>query len=64
MSRSKGRPWQILVVGRGGAEKIEQHLHELNYKNVKVVALENDKASDDKFIELLKSQEWAGVSIG
>lgn len=66
MSASKGRAWKVLGVGRSDevAAKLEEHMHELNYSNVKVIALENDKDSDDKFIETLKSEEWEAVSIG
>ncbi|CAF1407011.1 unnamed protein product [Adineta steineri] len=66
MSGSKGSSWKILGLGRREdiAQKAEKYLHELNYPNAKVIALENDKAGDDKLIELLKTNDWDGVSIG
>ncbi|CAF1353459.1 unnamed protein product [Adineta ricciae] len=66
MPGSKGHQWKILAVGRQAtiAEALENFMHESNYNNVKVIALENDKDSDDKFIEMLKSNEWDAVSIG
>ena len=66
MPGSKGHQWKILAVGREAkiAETLESFMHESNYNNVKVIALENDKDSDDKFIEMLKSNEWDAVSIG
>ncbi|CAF1023565.1 unnamed protein product [Adineta steineri] len=66
MPGSKGGSWKILGLGRGEetAQKAEKHLHELNYPNAKVIGLENDKAGDDKLIELLKTNDWDGVSIG
>ncbi len=53
-------------MGRGQlvAEKIEKHLHEIGYKNAKVIGVDNNKASDDKLIEVLKGNDWDGVSIG
>lgn len=62
----KGHPWKILGIGRSQtmAEMVENNLHELGYKNVKVIGIENDKTSDDKLIELLKNNDWDGVSIG
>jgi hypothetical protein len=53
-------------MGRGqqNAEKAEKHLHEIGYKNAKVIGVDNDNASDDKLIELLKGNDWDGVSIG
>ncbi len=50
--------------GKQTAAKAEQHLHEIGYPNVKVVGVENDKASDDEVIKLLKDNDWDGVSIG
>jgi len=66
MSGSKTHSWKILALGKGqtAAEKIEKHLHEIGYPNVKVMGAENDKASDDKLIEILKQDDWEGVSIG
>ena len=66
MPGGKGHSWKILGVGRNAqtAEQAEQHLHELNYKNAKIISLENDKTSDDQFIELLKNGDWDAVSIG
>ena len=66
MSGGKAHPWKILCFGRGEgtAHKAEEHLHEIGYKNVKVIGLENDKASDDKVIELLKQDDWIAVSFG
>ncbi|UJR15910.1 hypothetical protein I4U23_002831 [Adineta vaga] len=66
MPGSKGHSWKILGIGRGAetAEKAEKYMRELNFPNAKVIALQNDKASDDKFIEILKSDEWDGVSVG
>jgi hypothetical protein len=66
MPGGKGHSWKILAIGRGSmiAETAEKHLHELGYQNAKVLAVDNDKASDDKFIELLKNNDWDGVSIG
>jgi hypothetical protein len=66
MSESKAHSWKILALGRGRnvGEKVEKHLHEIGYKNVKAIGLENDKAYDDKLIELLKDNNWDGVSIG
>jgi hypothetical protein len=53
-------------MGRGQkiAEKAENYLHEIGYKNAKVIGVDNDKASDDKVIETLKGNDWDGVSIG
>ena len=58
--------WKILGMGRGEdkAEKAEKHLHELGYKNMKVIGIENDKATDDKIIELLKQGDWDAISFG
>jgi len=66
MSGSKSRSWKILAMGRGQktAEKAENYLHEIGYKNAKVIGVDNDKASDDKVIEILKGNDWDGVSIG
>lgn len=66
MSGSKTHSWKILALGRGQvtAEKAEKHLHEIGFPNVKVIGVDNDKASDDKLIELLKQDDWEGVSIG
>jgi hypothetical protein len=66
MSQTKAHSWKILAFGRGTstAEKAEKHLHDLGYKNAKVIGLENDKASDDKLIELLKGNDWDGISFG
>jgi L-alanine-DL-glutamate epimerase-like enolase superfamily enzyme len=60
------RTWHILAMGRGQAtaDKAEKHLHELGYKNAKVIGLTNDKESDEKLIELLRERQWDGVSIG
>ena len=66
MAGKKERSWNILVTGRGQsiAVKAEKHLHEIGYKNAKVIAIENDKASDDQLIQLLAERQWDGVSIG
>ncbi|CAF0792006.1 unnamed protein product [Rotaria sp. Silwood1] len=66
MTGSKAHSWKILVLGREHelAEKAEQYLHEMGYKNIKVIIVENDKVNDDKLIEVLKSNDWDGVSIG
>ncbi len=66
MSTSKIHTWKILAMGRGKqtAAKPQQHLHESGYPNAKVIGVENDKASDDEVIQLLKSNDWDGVSIG
>jgi len=66
MSGSKTRSWKILAMGRGQqtAEKAEKHLHEIGYKNAKVIGVDNDNASDNKVIELLKGNDWDGVAIG
>ncbi len=69
MSGSKTRSWKILAMGRGQqnaeqAEKRTKHLHEIGYKNAMSMRIDNDKASDDKVIELLKGNDWDGVSIG
>jgi len=66
MSEAQTRLWKILCFGRGEgtAQKAEEYLHESGYKNIKVVGIENDKASDDKIIELLKQDDWIAVSFG
>ena len=66
MPGSKTHSWKILCFGRGEgtAQKAEEYLHKIGYINVKVVGLTNDKASDDKVIELLKQDDWVGVSFG
>lgn len=66
MSAPKTRPWKILAMGRGKktAADAEKHLHQLGYPNVKVFGVENNQASDDEVVELLKSEKWEGVSIG
>ena len=66
MSATKERAWKILAMGRGQAtaEKAEKHLHGIGFKNAKVIGLDNDKANDDKLIQLLKDHEWDAVSIG
>jgi len=69
MSGSKTRSWKILAIGRGhplaeNREKREKHLHEIGYKNAEVIRVDNNKASDDKLIEVLKENDWDGVSIG
>ena len=66
MSAPKTRPWKILAMGRGKkiAAEAEKRLHELGYPNAKVLSVENDQASDDHLVELLKSEQWDGVSIG
>jgi hypothetical protein len=46
------------------AIKAEKYLHELGYSNTKVIGVENDKATDDYLIELLKGNDWDGISIG
>ena len=50
--------------GQATADKAEKHLHQIGFKNAKVVGVDNDKASDDKLIQLLKDHEWDAVSIG
>ena len=66
MAATKEYPWKILALGRGQltADKANKYLHDIGFKNALVVALENDHASDEKLIGLLKRQEWDGVSIG
>jgi hypothetical protein len=66
MSDSKNRSWKILAMGRGKetAAKAEKHLHERGYTNIKVIGVENDKATDDYIIELLKGNDWDGICIG
>jgi hypothetical protein len=66
MSDSKNRSWKILAMGRSKevAPKVEKHLHEGGYTNIKVIGVENDKATDDYLIELLKGNDWDGISIG
>ena len=66
MSSSINRSWKVLGMGRGKdtAAKAEKHLRELGYTNIKIIGVENDKASDDYLIELLKENDWDGVSIG
>ncbi len=66
MAGAKSHSWKILAMGRGEgtAAKAEKYLHELGYKNAKVIGVDNDKASDDKVIEILKGNDWDGVSIG
>jgi hypothetical protein len=66
MAGVKAHSWKILGLrrGQGTGGKVEKHLHECGYENFKAIGLENDKASDDKVIELLKSDDWVGVSIG
>lgn len=66
MSSKKEHSWYILAVGRGQstAEKAEKHLHEIGFKNASVLAVENDKVSDDKLIQLLNERQWDAVSIG
>ncbi len=66
MSGSKNRSWKILGMGRGKetAAKAEKYLHELGYSNTKIIGVENDKATDDHLIELLKGNDWDAISIG
>ncbi|CAF0876357.1 unnamed protein product [Rotaria sordida] len=66
MTGSKAHSWKILVLRREHelTEKAEEYLHEMGYKNAQVIAIENDKTNDDKLIELLKRNDWDGVSIG
>ncbi len=66
MAASKNSSWKVLAMGRGvkTAAKAEEYLHQLGYKNAKVIGVENDKASDDRLIELLKQTDWDAVSIG
>jgi len=66
MAGAKSHSWKILAMGRGaGTEvKVEKYLQELGCKIDKVIGVDNDKASDDKVIELLKSNDWDGVSVG
>ncbi len=46
------------------APKTEKDLHERGYTNIKSIRVENDKATDDYLIELLKGNDWDGISIG
>jgi hypothetical protein len=67
MSDSKNRSWKILTMGRRSKEvapKTEKDLHERGYTNIKSIRVENDKATDDYLIELLKGNDWDGISIG
>ncbi len=66
MSGSKNCSWKVLCMGRDEetAIKAEKYLHELGYSNTKVIGVENDKATDDYLIELLKGNDWDGISIG
>ena len=66
MAETKERSWHILAMGRGQgtADKAQKHLHEMGYKNARVIAVENNKESDEKLIELLHEREWDGISIG
>jgi methenyltetrahydromethanopterin cyclohydrolase len=66
MAGAKAHSWKVLGLGKTKAiaEKTEKHLQEIGYKNAKVIALENDKASDDTVIELLKENDWDGVCFG
>ena len=66
MAGKKERSWHILAMGRGQstAEKAQKHLHEIGYKNAIVMGVDNDKASDDKLIQLLAERQWDAVSIG
>ncbi len=66
MSGSKNRSWKVLCMGRDEetATKAEKHFHELGYSNTKIIGVENDKVTDDHLIELLKGNDWDGISIG
>ncbi len=66
MSDSKIRSWKILAMGRSkpGAPRIEKHLHERGYTIITRIGVENNKASDDYLIELLKGNDWDGISVG
>ncbi len=46
------------------AAKAEKYLHERGDTNIKVIGVENDKATDDYIIELLKGNDWDGICIG
>jgi hypothetical protein len=50
--------------GKETAAKAEKYLHELGYSNTKLLGVENDKATDDYLIELLKGNDWDAISIG
>ena len=66
MAEKKERSWHILAMGRGQstAEKAEKFLHEMGYKNVRAMGIDNTKACDDQLIQILHEREWDGVSVG
>jgi hypothetical protein len=66
MAGKRERSWYILTMGRGplATGKAEKYLREIGYKNASALGLFNDKASDDKLIQLLGERQWDAVSIG